>query len=163
MMTIHAAKGLEFPVVFVSALHRGPDRRKPVIAVSRETGLGVKWRNPVTGKGRSDSAHMALIEQIERKEQAEENRLLYVAMTRAQDRLILVRMRNARISSPWQKLAEAVIPESRRPPESSASADSRRLASRKKCSIRRPYPASTIPRWPSLRWRCSRLALADTT
>src|SRR5579862_6138097 len=34
MMSIHAAKGLEFPVIFVSALHRGPDRRKPVIAVS---------------------------------------------------------------------------------------------------------------------------------
>ena len=54
MMTIHAAKGLEFPVVFVSALHRGPDRRKPVIAVSRDAGLGVKWRNPVTGQGHSD-------------------------------------------------------------------------------------------------------------
>jgi ATP-dependent exoDNAse (exonuclease V) beta subunit len=121
MMTIHAAKGLEFPVVFVSALHRGPDRRKPVIAISRETGLGVKWRHPVTGEGCSDSVHVELMRQIELKEKAEENRLLYVAMTRAQDRLILSHAENKR-SSPWRKLAEMVVPESPPPPESSASA-----------------------------------------
>ncbi|MGH9648588.1 MAG: UvrD-helicase domain-containing protein [Bryobacteraceae bacterium] len=119
MMTIHAAKGLEFPVVFVSALHRGPDRRKPVIALSRETGLGVKWRHPVTGKGHSDLAHMALMKRIEEKEAAEENRLLYVAMTRAQDRLVLSHAESKRSSS-WRKLAESVIPESGAPPESSA-------------------------------------------
>jgi len=111
MMTIHAAKGLEFPVVFVSALHRGPDRRKPVIAVSRETGLGVKWRHPVTGKGFSDLPHLALLERIDEKEAAEENRLLYVAMTRAQDRLILSHAESKRSSS-WRKLAESVVPES---------------------------------------------------
>jgi ATP-dependent exoDNAse (exonuclease V) beta subunit len=116
MMTIHAAKGLEFPVVFVSALHRVPDRRKPVIAVSSDIGLGAKWRHPVTGKGHSDLAHVALIEQIERKEEAEENRLLYVAMTRAQDRLILSHAERKR-SSPWQKLAELVVPESAAPPD----------------------------------------------
>src|SRR4029077_18632632 len=111
MMTIHAAKGLEFPVVFVSALHRRPDRRKPVIAVSHEAGLGVKWRNPVTGKGQSDLAHLALMERLEEKEAAEENRLLYVAMTRAQNRLILSHAESKR-SSPWRKLAESVVPES---------------------------------------------------
>ena len=84
MMTIHAAKGLEFPVVFVSAMHRGPDRRKPVIAVSRELGMGVKWRvHPSTGKGCSDSVHQALMKQLDAQETAEENRLLYVAMTAA--------------------------------------------------------------------------------
>lgn len=115
MMTIHAAKGLEFPVVFVSALHRGPDRRKPVIAVSHVAGLGVKWRHPVTGKGFSDLAHMALMERIDEKEAAEENRLLYVAMTRAQDRLILSHAESKRSSS-WRKLAESVVPESAAPP-----------------------------------------------
>jgi ATP-dependent helicase/nuclease subunit A len=116
MMTIHAAKGLEFPVVFVSALHRGPDRRKPVIAASRDTGLGVKWRHPLTGEGHSDSVHVALIEQMELREKAEENRLLYVAMTRAQDRLILSHAEGKR-ASPWQKLAEPAVPESATPPD----------------------------------------------
>jgi ATP-dependent helicase/nuclease subunit A len=123
MMTIHAAKGLEFPVVFVSALHRGPDRRKPVIAVSRASGLGVKWRHPLTGQGHSDLAHRALIQQMERQETAEENRLLYVAMTRAQDRLILSHAEKKR-ASPWQKLAEAVVPESLAPPEPAAAGSS---------------------------------------
>ena len=120
MMSIHAAKGLEFPVVFVSALHRRPDRRKPVIALSRAAGLGVKWRNPVTGQGHSDPAHRALIQQMEAKEKAEENRLLYVAMTRAENRLILSYAEGKR-SSPWQKLAEAAVPESIAPPEPTAS------------------------------------------
>jgi ATP-dependent helicase/nuclease subunit A len=120
MMTIHAAKGLEFPVVFVSALHRMPDRRRPVIAVSGDQGLGVKWRNPVTGQGCSDPVHSELMRQIEMKEKAEENRLLYVAMTRAQDRLILSYAERKR-SSPWQKLAESVVPESPSPPESGVS------------------------------------------
>ena len=51
------------------------------------------------------------MQQIEAKEKAEENRLLYVAMTRAEDRLILSYAEGKR-SSPWQKLAEAVVPES---------------------------------------------------
>jgi ATP-dependent exoDNAse (exonuclease V) beta subunit len=114
MMTIHAAKGLEFKVVFVSALHRRPDRRKPVMAVSRGMGLGVKWRNPFSGEGVSDPAHSTLLEQFALKEEAEENRLLYVAMTRAEDRLILSHAESKRPSS-WQKLA-AIVPESAAPP-----------------------------------------------
>ncbi len=121
VMTIHAAKGLEFPVVFVSALHRGPDRRRPVIAVSGDYGLGVKWRHPLSGQGQSDLAHLALIDRIQQQEEAEENRLLYVAMTRAQDRLILSYAQRKRSSS-WQKLAELAIPESPAPPQPSASA-----------------------------------------
>jgi ATP-dependent exoDNAse (exonuclease V) beta subunit len=107
-MTIHASKGLEFPVVFVGALHRGTDRRKPVIAFSAETGLGVKWRNPVDGQGQSDALHALLTKELDTREKAEENRLLYVAMTRAEDRLILSYSERSRSSS-WCKLAEAAV------------------------------------------------------
>ncbi len=107
IMTIHAAKGLEFKTVFVAALHRGPDTRKPAIAFTPEAGLGVKWRNPLTGKSRPDAAHAAILEQLKKKEEAEENRLLYVAMTRARDRLILSHAESRRTSS-WQKLAQAI-------------------------------------------------------
>lgn len=109
LMSIHAAKGLEFKVVFVSALHQGPDRRKPVIAFSADAGLGAKWRNPASGKGQSDTAHLAAIAELKQKEEAEENRLLYVAMTRAQDRLFVSYAERGRASG-WQKLAEAAVP-----------------------------------------------------
>src|ERR1700674_1751259 len=74
------------------------------------------WRNPVTGEGYSDSAHLAQIQQMDLKEKAEENRLLYVAMTRAQNRLILSHAERKR-SSHWQKLAESAVPESVAPLE----------------------------------------------
>jgi ATP-dependent exoDNAse (exonuclease V) beta subunit len=109
IMTIHAAKGLEFPVVFVAAMHRGPDRRTPVILYARDAAIGIKWRNPVTGKGAPDANHRALSERRKNEESAEENRLLYVAMTRAEDRLILSHAERDR-SSAWVKLASRIEP-----------------------------------------------------
>lgn len=108
VMTIHAAKGLEFPIVFVSALHRGIDQSKPVIAFSPAAGLGAKWRNPFTGEGQSDRAHAKIVEEIKVREAAEENRLLYVAMTRAQNHLILSYAEKKRASG-WQKMVAAAI------------------------------------------------------
>jgi ATP-dependent exoDNAse (exonuclease V) beta subunit len=110
ILSIHAAKGLEFPVVFVSALHRKPDPRSSAISFSRALGLGWKWRNPVTGEAVPSRVHKLI--QAERKvlDQAEENRLLYVAMTRAEDRLVLS-YADKKIKSPWQKIAEAAVAE----------------------------------------------------
>ena len=107
IMSIHAAKGLEFKVVFVAALHRRPDARKPVIVFSAAEGLGVKWRNPLTGKSQPDAAHARIVDELKRAEEAEENRLLYVAMTRAEDRLILSHVERRQMS-PWQKLAQRI-------------------------------------------------------
>src|SRR5579883_1314540 len=107
VMSMHAAKGLEFPVVFASALHRGPDSRMPVIAFSASAGLGAKWRNPATGKGASDTAHARIVEEWKRKNRAEENRLLYVAMTRAEDLLILSHAERARASI-WLDLVSRI-------------------------------------------------------
>jgi ATP-dependent helicase/nuclease subunit A len=108
VMTIHAAKGLEFPIVFVSALHRGIDQSKPVIAFSPRAGLGAKWRNPFTGAGQADRAHKTIVEEIKEREAAEENRLLYVAMTRAQNHLILS-YAEKRHASGWSKLVTGAI------------------------------------------------------
>ena len=48
VMTVHSAKGLEFPVVFVAACTKASTPSPPVVAFSRRYGLGARWRNPAT-------------------------------------------------------------------------------------------------------------------
>ena len=52
--TVHSAKGLEFPIVFVAALQKGVETKLPVIAFSRNLGLGARWRVPGTRKDKDD-------------------------------------------------------------------------------------------------------------
>ncbi|HUI78193.1 MAG TPA: UvrD-helicase domain-containing protein [Bryobacteraceae bacterium] len=89
VMTIHSAKGLEFPVVFVAALHKGVETNPPVIAFSRTFGLGARWRNPANGKDKDDLFQHAIREERKTREEEEGNRLLYVAMSRAEQHLVL--------------------------------------------------------------------------
>jgi ATP-dependent helicase/nuclease subunit A len=110
ILSVHAAKGLEFPVVFVSALHRTPDQRSSAMSFSATLGLGWKWRNPVTGEVVPSRVHKLIQEEQKVLDKAEENRLLYVAMTRAEDRLVLSYAEKSRKSA-WQKLAEASVAE----------------------------------------------------
>jgi ATP-dependent exoDNAse (exonuclease V) beta subunit len=125
MMTIHAAKGLEFPVVFLSAIHRGPERRLPVILLEPD-GLGIKWRNPVTGTSVPSTVYRELAKLRASEEEAEESRLLYVAMTRAEDRLILSYAERPRPSR-WMKLAgsleEISAPAVSPPPQAEAASE----------------------------------------
>jgi len=90
-MTVHSAKGLEFPVVFVAALHKGVDSSPPVVAFSRRHGLGARWRNPAKSEreDKDDLFQHALREEWKQREQQESDRLLYVAMTRAEEQLML--------------------------------------------------------------------------
>jgi ATP-dependent exoDNAse (exonuclease V) beta subunit len=110
ILSVHAAKGLEFPVVFVSAMHRTPDQRSSAMSFSSTLGLGWKWRNPVTGEAVPSRVHKLIQEQQKVLDKAEENRLLYVAMTRAEDRLVLS-YADKKKKSPWQKIAEAAVAE----------------------------------------------------
>jgi ATP-dependent exoDNAse (exonuclease V) beta subunit len=110
IMTVHSAKGLEFPVVFVAAMHKGVDSKPPVIAFSRHYGLGARWRNPATGEDKADLYLHALSEEWKRREQEEANRLLYVAMTRAESRLVLSFSATNRKPSQWDKtLIESLL------------------------------------------------------
>jgi len=91
VMTVHSAKGLEFPVVFVAALHKGVESNPPAVAFSRRYGLGARWRNPAKREreDKDDLFQHALRDEWKEREQKESDRLLYVAMTRAEEHLVL--------------------------------------------------------------------------
>jgi ATP-dependent helicase/nuclease subunit A len=104
LMTLHKSKGLEFPVVFLPFLHRSRGNGFPIVSCTHEHGLGVKWRNPATQAGQGDTAWYANKEASDRKAEAEENRLLYVGMTRAKEHLVLSWSTTKRRSGQWPAL-----------------------------------------------------------
>jgi ATP-dependent helicase/nuclease subunit A len=91
LMSIHQSKGLEFPVVAVADLAKSfntQDLRGEII-FDEEFGLCPKVKPPTSGRRYPSLPHW-LAQRHQRREQAgEELRLLYVAMTRARDNLIL--------------------------------------------------------------------------
>jgi len=88
LMTIHRAKGLEFPVVCVADLGRQPPGGRPRLLVGEER-VGLRVKPLGGGEGIQALAHEALCDERDAAEAEEERRLFYVAMTRAEELLIL--------------------------------------------------------------------------
>jgi ATP-dependent exoDNAse (exonuclease V) beta subunit len=103
VMTVHSAKGLEFPVVFVAAMHKGVESNPPAVAFSPRVGLGASWRNPARREDIDDLFHRAIREERHEREAREADRLLYVAMTRAEHRLVLSFSTGGRKPAKWAK------------------------------------------------------------
>jgi ATP-dependent helicase/nuclease subunit A len=90
LMTIHAAKGLQFPVVVVADLGRAvaPERSREIFL--RDGGFGFALLDDRTGSRSLEPASFTRLKEARQQaEAAEEARLLYVAATRAQEHLIL--------------------------------------------------------------------------
>ncbi len=91
IMSIHKSKGLEFPVVFLCGLSRDFNREsaRSQILCNRELGIGMNCVD-LTKRIRYPSiAKKAISSKILSDALSEEMRVLYVAMTRARDRLIM--------------------------------------------------------------------------
>jgi ATP-dependent helicase/nuclease subunit A len=92
VMSIHKSKGLEFPIVFVADLDNKfnkKDSSKECITDEQLT-LGLKIIDAESNSRLDTLASQVIEERNRRKSLAEEMRILYVAMTRAMNRLILV-------------------------------------------------------------------------
>jgi ATP-dependent exoDNAse (exonuclease V) beta subunit len=89
LMTIHRAKGLEFEVVCVADLGRGPRAYAELMRVGRDGRFGLRLGQPGTARAEPALEYRALGDEQAAADAQEERRLFYVAMTRARERLIL--------------------------------------------------------------------------
>lgn len=91
VMTIHKSKGLEFPIVFVADLGKTfneMDTRNPVL-FHQKWGCGMDYVDLEQRVSYRTLAKRALAEALREESLAEEIRVLYVALTRAKEKLIL--------------------------------------------------------------------------
>lgn len=92
VMTIHGSKGLEFPMVFlVDATHQFNQMgmRMPYL-IDDKAGIGITYLNP-ENRTAVDALQKSIVKSaVIEKSEAEEMRLLYVALTRAEQRLFIV-------------------------------------------------------------------------
>lgn len=92
IMTIHKSKGLEFPVVLVGGLGKRFNKDSDTYQVSlhKDIGLGIRFVDKENSCYKKTIVQMAIDQKKRRESLAEELRILYVAFTRAMDRLILL-------------------------------------------------------------------------
>lgn len=98
IMTIHKSKGLEFPIVFVSGIHKKFNEmeiRTPLV-IHDALGLGIDEQLDEPHIKRKSLLKEEIANRIKLENKGEELRVLYVALTRAKEKLILTGVVNNR-------------------------------------------------------------------
>lgn len=106
LMTIHRAKGLEFPIIVIPDAGRAPYDPPELMAVNRAHGIGVKVHDE-NGDRVATVGFRLLKQEADSRDAQEEKRLLYVAMTRAQEYLIVFGSDTPNAESYLQQLLDA--------------------------------------------------------
>ena len=92
IMTIHKSKGLEFPVVIVAGLGKSFNRQdiRSRVVIHPELGVGVDWVDAELRTRTASLPKRVLQKALDLEMLGEELRVLYVAFTRAKEKLILL-------------------------------------------------------------------------
>gem|GEM_PF-116777 len=112
VLTVHGSKGLEWPVVVVGDCGRYAPRDDDPVAWCAAAGVSVVLRDPDDERAAVTPATLArLCEEGRARRREESKRLLYVAMTRARDHLILAgaQRSGARTAGDWLTWARAAV------------------------------------------------------
>lgn len=115
VMTIHGSKGLQFPIVFLVDTNRGFNNRSNNgnAVVDASAGVGIKWFDNQKFIRYDTPQRKLVIEQINRSERAEDMRILYVALTRAEQQLFITASFNeaqrgtGTLTSAWNRWQKA--------------------------------------------------------
>ena len=90
IMSIHRSKGLEFPICIMAGMNMSGNRIPPEVYCHKELGFGMKMIEPETMFKYNTLQRNIIKQSAEREELSEAMRILYVAMTRAKEKLIAV-------------------------------------------------------------------------
>ena len=92
IMTIHKSKGLEYPLVIIGQMGRGIAKKADYgrLLFHKDIGLALQWEDSERHTWRRTLLQRRIMLKKSMEERAEVVRLLYVAMTRAMDRLVMI-------------------------------------------------------------------------
>lgn len=92
IMSIHKSKGLEFPIVILAGLGKKFNMRDTsgTVLLHKDLGIGSRFIDPKLRFSTNTITRIAISDQLTTESLAEEMRILYVACTRAQYKLIMV-------------------------------------------------------------------------
>ncbi|MDO8493718.1 MAG: 3'-5' exonuclease, partial [Deltaproteobacteria bacterium] len=101
IMTVHASKGLEFPIVILPDLIRSLPNNSNRFLFDKEKGIAFSFKDAPFGKNNPSELMEELKAKEKEKDLEERKRLLYVALTRAEEQIIIPWHEEAKRVGPW--------------------------------------------------------------